>query len=75
MDEQKAGYFESEPGEKSMGRLLSFVACISGIIIFGGAAILALYKGADVGSNILAGCMALVGIGVTGKTVEYFAQK
>lgn len=72
---KKAGFFESEAGEKSMGRLLQFIACIFGIVIFGLATVLALYHNSDIGSNILAGCMALVGIGVTSKTVEYFSQK
>lgn len=72
---KRIGYFEGAAGERSMGRLLSFIACLAGVVIFAGATVLALWKGADVGPNVLSGCMALVGIGIAGKAVGAFADR
>jgi len=72
--EVKKGFFSSDPESPSMGRLLSFIVTLSGVLIFAIAACLAIYKGQDMGSNIVNGCIWMAGAGVVGKGLQKAAE-
>jgi len=55
----RTGFFEVSPGNKSMGRLISFVGCLTGSALCVGALVLAF--AADPGNGV---GMAAVGAGI-----------
>ena len=67
MDKEDKGFLSSKPGSKSTTRLNSIICIVGGMVIFAAACFVALYKGADIGGNITAGCVSIIGLGIAGK--------
>jgi len=71
---EKNGLF-TETGKTSMGRLLAFVATVTGLVIFAGLSVIAQLKGMDLGANITNGCIWIISAGILGKGLSKFAEK
>lgn len=66
--------FNDNNDKISMGRVLSFIASIVGLLIFTAVCILSVMKGQDIGANIMQGCVFLVSAGILGKGIQKFAE-
>lgn len=58
-----------------MGRVLSFITTISGLIIFAIVSTMAIVRGGDIGPNIGYTCVSIIGIGVIGKGFSKLAER
>ena len=72
-----SGLFKETKGDDntSMGRLLSFITTIFGLLIFGGATFYAISEGQDIGSNVMYGAIFLVSAGLGAKFMGKFAER
>jgi len=65
-------FFKDENGMLSMGRLISFVAAMNGIIVF---TIKSFISTDDIGANIMNGCIFMVATAIGGKALQTFGEK
>jgi hypothetical protein len=68
-------FFKDDKGVFSMGRLLAFLAGISGISVGCMICIITALKGGDMGSNAAFYLTGLVAIGIGGKAAQKFGEK
>ena len=68
-------FFLDSDNKPSMGRLLSFVASCTGIMLFCFISVWSVIKGMPVDSGIVTGCTWLVGLGIGGKAASKIGEK
>ena len=65
-------FFKAENGQLSMGRLISFLAAMNGIVVFTAKSFL---SADDIGVNIMNGCIIMIGTAIGGKALQTFGEK
>jgi hypothetical protein len=65
-------FFKDESGQLSMGRLISFIAALNGVVVF---TVKTFTSTDDIGVNVMNGCIFMIATAIGGKALQTFGEK